>query len=75
MKKLGNGYTLAEEIVHVLTHGAGAILSIGGLSWMLYLSISASDPWRIAASVVYGLSLVVLFTFIVAQDCMLAFFQ
>ncbi len=62
MKKLGNGYTLAEEIVHVLTHGAGAILSIGGLSWMLYLSIGASDPWRIAASIVYGLSLVALFT-------------
>ena len=62
MKKLGNGYTLAEEIIHVLTHGAGAVLSIAGLSWMLYLSISASDPWRIAASVVYGLSLIVLFT-------------
>lgn len=62
MKKLGNGYTLAEEIAHVITHGFGAILSIGALSWMLYLSISASDPWRIAASVVYGLSLVALFT-------------
>jgi hemolysin III len=62
MKKLGNGYTLAEEIAHVITHGAGAILSIAGLSWMLYLSISASDPWRIAASVVYGVSLVTLFT-------------
>lgn len=62
MKMLGNGYTLAEEIAHVITHGFGAILSIGGLSWMLYLSISASDPWRIAASVVYGLSLVILFT-------------
>ena len=35
MKKLGNGYTLAEEIVHVVTHGFGAILSIAGLSWML----------------------------------------
>lgn len=62
MKKLGNGYTLAEEIVHVLTHGAGAILSIAGLSWMLYLSIGASDPWRITASIVYGISLIALFT-------------
>lgn len=62
MKKLGNGYTLAEEIVHVVTHGFGAILSIAGLSWMLYLSISVSDPWRIAASIVYGLSLIALFT-------------
>lgn len=62
MKKLGNGYTLAEEIVHVVTHGAGALLSIAGLSWMLYLSIAASDPWRVAASLVYGGSLVALFT-------------
>ncbi len=62
MQKLGNGYTLAEEIVHVITHGFGAILSIGGLSWMLYLSIAASDPWRIAASIIYGISLVTLFT-------------
>ncbi len=62
MQKLGNGYTLAEEIVHVITHGFGAILSIAGLSWMLYLSISIADPWRIAASVVYGLSLIALFT-------------
>ena len=62
MQKLGNGYTLAEEIVHVITHGFGAILSIAGLSWMLYLSISFADPWRIAASIVYGLSLITLFT-------------
>jgi len=62
LNKLGNGYTLAEEIAHVITHGAGAILSIAGLTWMLYLSIGASDPWRIAASVIYGLSLVSLFT-------------
>ena len=62
MKKLGNGYTLAEEIAHVVTHGFGAILSIAGLSWMLYVALSASDPWRIVASVVYGLSLVTLFT-------------
>jgi len=62
LNKLGNGYTLAEEIAHVITHGAGAILSIAGLTWMLYLSIGASDPWRVAASVIYGLSLVSLFT-------------
>ncbi len=62
MKKLGNGYTLTEEIAHVITHGAGVILSIMGLSWMLFLSIEALDPWRIVASVVYGLSLIALFT-------------
>ena len=54
-------YTLAEELTHAISHGAGVILSIAGLSWMLYLSIAISDPWRIVASVVYGLSLISLF--------------
>lgn len=54
-------YTLTEEVVHAVSHGAGVILSIVGLSWMLYLSIGAADPWRIIASCVYGLSLISLF--------------
>lgn len=54
-------YTLTEELWHAISHGAGVILSIGGLSWMLYVSIAASDPWRIAASIVYGTSLISLF--------------
>lgn len=54
-------YTLAEEIVHAITHGAGVILSIGGLSWMLYLTIPTADPWRIVASGIYGFSLISLF--------------
>ncbi|MCG8370589.1 MAG: hemolysin III family protein [Proteobacteria bacterium] len=54
-------YSVVEEIVHALTHGVGALLSIAGLTWMLYVSVVASDPWRIAASAIYGVSLVVLF--------------
>lgn len=37
------------------------ILSIAGLWWMLDLSIDSADTWRIAASSIYGLSLVTLF--------------
>lgn len=55
------GYTLVEEFWHAVTHGAGVILSILGLSWMLYLSIGSADPWRIIASSVYGVSLIALF--------------
>lgn len=61
MSQIESQYTLAEELLHAITHGAGVILSIGGLSWMLYLSIGVADPWRIAASVVYGTSLITLF--------------
>ena len=54
-------YSLAEEVFHALSHGAGVILSIAGLSWMLYVSIETADPWRIVASIVYGISLIALF--------------
>lgn len=54
-------YSVVEEIIHALTHGVGVLLSIAGLTWMLYVSIVAEDPWRVAASAVYGVSLVVLF--------------
>jgi hemolysin III len=54
-------YSIAEEVFHAISHGAGAILSIAGLSWMLYVSIEAADPWRISASIVYGTSLIALF--------------
>jgi hemolysin III len=54
-------FTVLEEILHSGTHAVGALLSIAGLSWMLYLSIGAADPWRIVASSIYGGSLVTLF--------------
>lgn len=54
-------YGVLEEIIHASTHGVGVLLSIGGLSWMLYLSIAAADPWRIVASAIYGTTLIALF--------------
>jgi len=54
-------YSVVEEVVHALTHGVGVLLSIAGLSWMLYVSIGAGDPWRITASAIYGATLIVLF--------------
>lgn len=54
-------YSVLEEVIHAATHGVGVILSIAGLSWMLYLSIAAADPWRIVASSIYGATLIALF--------------
>jgi hemolysin III len=61
MRKAQPEYSIAEELFHAISHGAGVILSIAGLSWMLYVSIGAADPWRISASIVYGVSLIALF--------------
>lgn len=54
-------YTAAEEKIHAGSHGAGLLLSIAGLVWMLNLSFGAADAWRIAASGIYGFSLICLF--------------
>ena len=54
-------YSVAEELAHAITHGIGVILSIIGLSWMLYVSINVADPWRIVASSIYGATLITLF--------------
>lgn len=54
-------YSVLEEVLHASTHGLGALLSILGLSWMLYVSVAAADPWRIVASAIYGTTLVMLF--------------
>lgn len=54
-------YSPVEENVHAGSHGAGLLLSIAGLAWMLKLSIAASDQWRIIASSIYGASLISLF--------------
>ncbi len=52
---------MTEETIHAVSHGAGLLLSIAGLLWMLNLSIDAADPWRIVASSIYGASLIALF--------------
>jgi hemolysin III len=61
MQQKQSEYTVMEERIHAASHGAGVILSIAGLWWMLRLSLEASDPWRIVASCVYGASLIALF--------------
>jgi hemolysin III len=54
-------YSATEEMVHATSHGMGAILGVAALVWMLQISISASDPWRVVASSIYGVSLIAMF--------------
>ena len=50
-----------EEIANTLTHGFGLALSIFGLVVLVYLASIYGDIWHILSSIVYGLSLVVLY--------------
>lgn len=54
-------YSLGEEIANSVTHGIGAVLSVWGLTLMLVMAMNENDATRIASSIIYGSSLVLLF--------------
>ena len=57
------GYSLGEEIANSLTHGIGALLSVVGLTQLLVLAANEGDAIRVASSIIYGSSLILLFLF------------
>jgi hemolysin III len=50
-----------EELANTLTHGFGLLLSIAGFIFLVVLAGIKGDFWHILSSVVYGLSLVILY--------------
>lgn len=55
-------YSLAEELLNSISHGLGALFGIAASVLMLLKTIPTGDPFKITASVIYGLSLIILFT-------------
>ena len=51
-----------EEIVNSLTHAAGALLSVAGLVFLLARTLSAGNPPMAAASLVFGLTMLLMYT-------------
>jgi hemolysin III len=54
-------YTLAEEVLNALTHGAGAVLSGAGLTALIIYSAMGADPWRIAGVTIFGVTLLLMY--------------
>jgi hemolysin III len=54
-------YSVAEEIAHVITHGAGLLLSIAGLVVLVVIASLRGDSWHIVSVAVYGSTLVILY--------------
>lgn len=59
--KIHSQYTPTEEIVHSITHGIGAALSIAGLVILVVLAAQMGDVWRIVSFSIYGGSLTLLY--------------
>jgi hemolysin III len=51
-----------EELLNSVTHGIGAGLSVAGLIVLLVQAWLYGDGWRVASTVVYGSSLVILYS-------------
>ncbi len=51
------------EKLNSITHLVGAVLAVMGLGALLAVSILHGDPWVIASFIVFGITLVLLYTF------------
>jgi hemolysin III len=51
-----------EETINALTHGLGALLSLGGLIVLVFMASRHGDAWHIVSCSIYGVTLVLLFS-------------
>lgn len=54
-------YTRGEEIANWLTHGAGAILSLGGLALLVAGASARGNAWHVVSFAIFGLSMLGLY--------------
>jgi len=55
-------YTVGEEVFNSVSHGVGALLAVVGASVIITLAACFGDLTAVLSSVVYGISLVILYT-------------
>lgn len=55
-------YTGGEEVFNAVTHGVGALLSIAALVILVVFSVLPFNGVKLAASIVYGVTLILLFS-------------
>ena len=54
-------YTPGEEALNAISHGVGAVLSVGALVLCLLQAVSRDNPYGILTSVIYGTGLIGVF--------------
>ncbi len=54
-------YSLAEEIANAVSHGIATLLSVAGLTMLVFYAAIQQDTLRITSFAIYGASLVLLF--------------
>ncbi|MHB9149733.1 MAG: PAQR family membrane homeostasis protein TrhA [Thermoleophilia bacterium] len=54
-------YSLGEEIANSVIHGVGAGLSAAALALLVTFAVQASDGWKLAGAIVFGVTLLLEF--------------
>ncbi|MFK5926694.1 MAG: hemolysin III family protein [Desulfuromusa sp.] len=54
-------YSVGEEIANSITHGVGALLSIGGLAILVGFASLHGNAWHIASCSIFGSTLILLY--------------
>ncbi|MBQ8894982.1 MAG: hemolysin III family protein [Clostridia bacterium] len=55
-------YSRNEELLSAITHGIGALFGVFALVYMVVFSAHNGNAWSVAASAIYGASLIILYT-------------
>lgn len=55
-------YSLSEERINSISHGAGAALGVAALTLCVVFSALHGDPWAVVSSAVYGGTLVIMYS-------------
>lgn len=54
-------YTLGEEIFNSVSHGVGVVFALAACTVLIVLSAIYSDAWAVVSSVIYGVSMLILY--------------
>jgi hemolysin III len=61
VQSINDDYTLGEELIHSLSHGVGAALSVAALIALIVLAVTQGTTWHIISFPIYGASLLSVF--------------
>ncbi len=57
------------ERFNAWSHLIGAVLAVGGVSWLIVMASLTGDPWRITSTAIYGTTLVLLYLISTLYHC------
>lgn len=63
LAKRTKGQTSSEELLNTISHGITAVTAIGGFLVLIVFGALSDKHWSLFSAIVYGLSLVALYTF------------